>query len=86
MGEVRALRAVAGRPGTGSAANHGEIGFARRPATLDQALGDFDHYGMHENLLICSFYKQSGGIITTSGTISKKYVCLNNKITPRSTT
>jgi len=75
MGEVRALRAVASRPGTGSAANHGEIGFARRPATLDQALGDFDHYGMHENLLICSFYKKSGGIITTSGTISKKYVC-----------
>ncbi len=48
MGEVSALRPVACRPGTGSAANHGEISFACRPAALDQALGDLDHDGMHE--------------------------------------
>lgn len=55
MGEVGALRRIAGRPGARGGANHGEIGLARRTAALDQALGDFDDPGMHETSKIVVF-------------------------------
>ncbi len=55
MGEVGALRRIAGRPGARDGANHGEIGLACRTAALDQALGDFDDPGMHETSKIVVF-------------------------------
>ena len=55
MGEVGALRRVAGRPGARGGTNHGEVGLARRTAALDQALGDFDDPGMHGTSKIVVF-------------------------------